>query len=327
MARVVELAEIERALAGIDLIGEIETGFVAFSEGKVMVPPVGELLFEDPPGELHIKYGAIRDDDVFVVKMATGFYRNPTLGLPPFNGMNVVFSARTGAPLMVLLDRGHLTNVRTAVAGAIAAKHLAPRSLSAIGICGSGVQARLQAEYLKSVTSCRDVVLWARDPGKVEACAADLGRSGFRVRTAATPAAVAASANLIVTTTAAHTAYLSAGDVRPGTHITAIGSDTPEKTELEPLILGKADIVAADSAAQCLIRGEIRHAIAAGVLDPGRVVELGVIISDPSRGRRDDAEITVADLTGVAFQDIQISKAVCARLERAPGRGASRVDD
>lgn len=317
MTRVVDLAEIEKALVGLDLIGEMEAGFVAFSQGRVIVPPVGELLFDDPPGELHIKYGAIRGDDVFVVKIATGFYRNAALGLPPFNGMNVVFSARTGAPLMVLLDRGHLTNVRTAAAGAVAAKHLAPRSVSAIGICGSGVQARIQAEYLKSVTSCRDVIVWARDQAKAEKCAADLTLSGFRARTAAVPATVAAEANLIVTATAAHAAYLMATDVRPGTHITAIGSDTPEKTELEPRLLAVADIVATDCTAQCLVRGEIRHAVEAQLLDPARVVELGTIIREPARGRRDDRQITIADLTGVAFQDIQISKAVCARLEPA----------
>ena len=91
--------------------------------------------------------------------MATGFYRNADLGLPPFGGMSFVFSARTGMPEAVLLDGGHLTNVRTAAAGAVAARHLAPREVRAIGICGSGVQARLQAEHLKAVTPCRDVIV------------------------------------------------------------------------------------------------------------------------------------------------------------------------
>jgi ornithine cyclodeaminase len=134
---------------------------------------------------------------------------------------------------------------------------------------------------------------------------------------AAVPAAVAAEANLIVTATAANAAYLMAADVRPGTHITAIGSDTPEKTELEPRLLASADVVVADSTAQCLLRGEIRHAVEARLLDPARVVELGAIIKEPARGRRDDRQITIADLTGVAFQDIQISKAICARLDPA----------
>jgi ornithine cyclodeaminase/alanine dehydrogenase-like protein (mu-crystallin family) len=318
VTRVVTLAEIEIALIDLDLIGEMERGFVAYSEGRVIVPPVGELLFDEPPGELHIKYGVIRGDDVFVVKMATGFYRNPDLGLPPFNGMNVVFNARTGAPVMVLLDGGHLTNVRTAAAGAVASKHLGPREVTTIGICGSGVQARLQALALKEVTPCRDLVVWARDPAKAERCAADLSHGGFRARSVGTPGEVAAAANLIVTTTAAGSPYLRAADIRPGTHITAMGSDTPEKRELQPEILALAGVVAADSKSQCLVRGEIHHAVAAGLLDPERIVEIGAIIKTPAVGRTDDAQITVADLTGVAVQDIQISKAVAARLDARP---------
>ncbi len=317
MTRVVTLGEIEAALAGVDVVAGMEEGFVAYSEGRVTVPPVGELLFDDPPGELHIKYGAIRGDDVFVVKMATGFYRNPELGLPPYGGLNIVFSARTGMPITVLLDGGHLTNLRTAAAGAVAAKHLSPRNVTRIGICGSGVQARLQAEYLRGVTDCREVVVWARDAAKATACAADLARSGFRARTTSSPETLAAEANLIVTATASHVPYLTAEMIRPGTHITAMGADTPEKTELAPDLLAKADRVVADSRAQCLVRGEIHGAVAAGALDPGRVVELGEIIKDRKLGRTDDREITIADLTGVAVQDIQISKAVCARLRDA----------
>ena len=273
------------------------------------------MLFDDPPGELHIKYGVTRGDDVFVVKMATGFYRNAERGLPPFGGMSLVFSARTGMPEAVLLDGGHMTNVRTAAAGAVAARHLAPREVRAIGICGSGVQARLQAEHLKAVTPCRDVIVWARDPAKAKLCAADLARSGFRARTAESAAALAAEANLIVTTTASHTPYLAAEHVRPGTHITAMGSDTADKAELAADLLARADVVVADSLSQCLVRGEIHHAVAGGLLDAGRVVELGAVIKQPTQGRSDDNQITIADLTGVAVQDIQIAKAVCARLD------------
>jgi ornithine cyclodeaminase len=314
MTRVITRAEIERVLPTVDVLGEIERGFVAFSRGLVTVPPVGELLFREPPGEMHVKYGAIDGDDVFVVKIATGFYDNPKIGLPPFSGMMVVFSARTGAPLAVLLDEGELTNIRTAAAGAVAARHLAPRDVTAIGILGSGVQARLQPEYLRAVTPCRDIVVWARNRDKAAACAADLVRSGFRAEVAGNVAEVAARANLIVTTTASHAPLLLAEQVRPGTHITAMGSDTPEKCELEPELLGRADVVVADSLAQCLVRGEICRAISGGAFDPDRVVELGAVIENPALGRVSADQITIADLTGVAVQDIQISKAVCARL-------------
>ncbi|CAN7671891.1 hypothetical protein [Bosea sp. LjRoot237] len=106
MTKIVGLAEIEKALVRIDTIATMERAFAAYSRDEVTVPPVGELLFDDPPGEMHIKYGAIRGDDVFVVKLATGFPRNGEAGLPPFGGVVLVFSAKTGLLSRILLDEG-----------------------------------------------------------------------------------------------------------------------------------------------------------------------------------------------------------------------------
>ena len=312
MTKVLPLEQILRVLPDVDVVAEIERGFVALSEGKVDVPPIGELLFPEARGELHIKYGAVRGDDVAVVKIATGFFDNHGLGLPPFSGCMLVLSAKTGQVTCVLLEEGELTNHRTAAAGAVAARHLAPPKLHTIGICGSGVQARLQADYLRRVTSCRQLVLWARDEGRATEAVRDIAAMGFDARLVASPEAVAAASQLIVTTTAAHEPYLLAGHVRPGTHITAMGSDTPEKNEVEPAVLGRADLVVADSIAQCLLRGEIHAAIGAGALGLDGIVELGNVVAGKVPKRRPD-DITIADLTGVAVQDIMIAKAIVAR--------------
>ena len=320
LTSIVTLDQIMKALPDIDVVGEIERGFVAFSQGRVEVPPVGELLFPPSHGELHIKYGAIHGDDVFVVKLATGFFDNPSLGLPPFSGCMLVLSQKTGMVLSVLLEEGELTNHRTAAAGAVAAKHLAPERVEAIGICGAGVQARLQADYLRRVTSCRDLLLWARDDGNAKEAARYIAAMGFNSRCVATIDQLAQSANLIVTTTPAHAPYLLASHVRPGTHITAMGSDTPEKNELDPGLLRRADRVVADSKAQCVTRGEIHQAIKAGAIDEGKIVELGAIVGGMAAGRSSQADITIADLTGVAVQDIMIAKAVVAAL--AVGKGS-----
>jgi ornithine cyclodeaminase len=319
MTTILTLAEISKALPDIDVVAEMERGFVAFSQGKVEVPPVGELLFPETHGELHIKYGAVHGDDVFVVKLATGFSDNPKLDLPPFSGCMLVLSQRTGMVLSVLLEEGELTNHRTAAAGAVAAKHLAPSKLEAIGICGSGVQARLQADYLRGVTGCRDLVLWARDERKAAEAVNDIAAMGYRARGVPTVEALAASANLIVTTTAAHKPYLLASHVRPGTHITAMGSDTPEKNEVDPDVLRRAGRIVADSKAQCLMRGEIHQALKAGAIGEGGIVELGAVIAGTADGRTSDTQITIADLTGVAVQDIMIAKAVVARLAARTG--------
>lgn len=313
--RVVTRAEIEAVLPGIDVVAAMERAFRVYSAGGAVVPPVGELLFRDPPGDAHIKYGYVTGDDVFVIKVATGFYDNPKRGLPPNSGLVLVFDAATGLPRAVLLDEGHLTNVRTAAAGAVAARHLARDRIGTIGVLGGGLQARLQAVHLQAVTPCRRVALWARRPDAADACAADLEQAGFAVETVATPAEVAARADLIVTATAATAPLLDAAMLRPGTHVTAMGSDTEDKRELAADVLARAGRVVADSLAQCRLRGEIHHALAEGAIDESAVVELGAVIAGTAPGRRSDAEITVADLTGVAVQDIEIAKAVLAGLE------------
>ncbi len=316
-ARIVGRSEIEAVLPAVDVVEAMEEAFVAYSQGRAVVPPVGELLFDSPPGDAHIKYGYLKGDDIFVIKVATGFYDNPRKGLPPNAGLMLVFDATNGLAKAVLMDEGHLTNVRTAAAGAVAAKHLMPDGVETIGILGSGLQARLQADFLRQVTSVRDAVVWARRGEAVEALARDLSDLGFRVSAAASPSAVAASARLIVTATASHAPLLRPEDVRPGTHITAMGSDTEGKQELSADLVASADRLVADSLAQCRERGEISRALQDGLVKEDAVVELGQVIAGACPGRRGPDEITIADLTGVAVQDIAISKAVLSRLSEA----------
>ncbi len=292
----------------------IEAGFVAYSANQSVVPPVGELLM--PEGEVHIKYGYLKDDDYYVIKVASGFPGNIALGHSPNDGMMLLFSQRTGGAVAILLDEGWLTEVRTAVAGAIVAKYMAPRAVERIGIVGTGIQARLQLEYLKPVTACREVLVWGRGPEQVERYQAEMKSHGFDIETTLDTADVGSRCNLIITATSAHTPVLTANQIRPGTHITAMGSDTPHKQELDAGILAKADIVVADSIPQCLERGEIYQALTAGAIQQDALLELGNVIAGNVVGRSTEQQITVADLTGVAVQDIQIAKGVYRALTR-----------
>jgi len=314
MIKTYDLDQIKEALETIDPIQSIEEGFVAYSEGKVVVPPVGEMIFENPPGDVHIKYGYIRDDDYYVIKIASGFYDNVKLGLPTTKGMMLLFNQKTGEPVCFLLDEGYLTEVRTAAAGAVVAKYLAPKHVDRIGIFGSGTQGRMQLLYLSSIVPCRDVVVWGRHEENLKAYKEDLEPKGYTIHTTLDAGEVASSCNLIVMATPSQKPLLSADDIREGTHITAMGSDTPDKIELDPKILGKADLVVADSIQQCLSRGEIFQAIRAECLVKENVVELGHVIAGNAARRSSEQQITVADLTGVAVQDIQISKAVFEKL-------------
>ena len=308
--RIVSLEEIKVVLPKIDLMQEIETGFSAYSNGEVVVPPVGELNFENPPGDVHIKYGYIQDDDVYVIKIASGFYQNKLLGLSNGQGMMLVFDQKSGKPIGLLQDEGFLTDVRTAVAGAICAKYLAPKNIEAIGIVGTGVQARMQLEYLKNVTDCQNVIVWGRSKSALNQYKNNMGDSGFTIETTMALDQVTDNCNLIVTCTASEKPIIRKNHVKGKVHITAMGSDTPNKQEIGSNVLSKADLVIADSRSQCEVRGEIHHAIRNNAVSMDSIAELGEIINGDRQGRTTSSGITVADLTGVAVQDIQISKAV-----------------
>lgn len=314
MPEVLKLAEIKQRIHVPAMIQAIEDGFVLYSQDKVVVPPVGFLNFDDPPGDVHIKYGYVKNDDVYVLKIASGFCENEKLGVPFADGVILVFSQKTGHLQLVLHDECWLTDMRTAAAGAVAARHLAPKTVSSIGIVGTGTQARMQLELLQGVVDCNSCYIWGRDPGKVQKMIEDLNAKenirnwGLEIKAATSIDELTAQCNLIVMTTSAREPVIHAGQVQKGTHITAMGSDDHGKQELEAAVLGNADVVVADSISQCVDHGECFHAVKAGLIEEGAIVELGNVIKDPALGRTSDDQVTIADLTGVAVQDIQIAK-------------------
>ncbi len=312
---ILDLATIREHL-DIDAVRQdCERNFDEYSKGNSVVPPVGYLAF--PDGECHIKYGYIKGDPCFVVKIAAGFYGNVAKGLKPSVGMMLICSTETGYPLAVLNDEGHLTDMRTAIAGSIAAKFLAPADVRRIGIVGAGIQARLQLECLRPITDCRRVLIWNRTEANAETLAQSLSDSSWDAKVAKNLESLVQSCNLIVTATPAKKPLIRADWVQAGTHITAVGADAPEKQELDEALIEKADVRVVDSASQCIDHGEIQTAVANGLVDKSSLRELGDVIGGRATGRVTPEQISVADLTGVAVQDIAIATSVYERWRQA----------
>jgi ornithine cyclodeaminase len=309
MTTIINRKEIKSIVKTLDVITAMEEGFIQYSNGNTVVPPIGELIFDNPPGDVHIKYGYIKNDDYYVIKIASGFYENPQIGLPSGHGLMLLFNQKTGQLEAILLDKGYLTDIRTAAAGALAAKYFAPKILKAIGIIGTGIQAKLQLQFLQKNHTCKTVWLWGRNEENAKKLKLELGEN-FNVNIVSTPSEVAQNCNLIVTTTPSENTLLKAEDIYPGTHITAVGSDTSDKQELESKILQMADLVIADSIPQSKSRGEIFQAVKANSISEKKVMELGNAIQNQTLCRINDEQISVVDLTGVAVQDIMIAKAV-----------------
>lgn len=311
-------ADIRRLLDPQACIDAVERAFTAYALGGAELPGVIHLDIPDAHGEIHIKGGYLHGGAYYAVKFASGFPGNPALGLPVNGGVVVVFDARNGTLAAILLDNGYITDLRTAAAGAVAAKHLARESIDTVGVIGTGAQARFQVQLLARVRSFKTVKVWGRRPSAAEKCAADLMASrslpdGARVVVADTEEAAVTGSDVVITTTASHTPLVRAAWVQPGALVIAVGSDGPHKRELEVDVLALADRVVADSLPQCSRLGEIHHALDAGVLRETRITELGRITGGQAPGRATTAEIIVCDLTGVGVQDVAAAGVVMDR--------------
>ena len=293
----------------LEAIDCIESAFGALAGGKVIMPPILSMHIEERNGEVDVKTAYMPGIESFAIKMSPGFFDNPSLGLPSTSGLMVLFSAKTGMVEAVLLDNGYLTDVRTAAAGGVSARHLAPMHAERACVIGAGLQARLQLEALCLVRPIKSAVIWARDTVKAQSLATELtGKLGIAVEHNDHRETAVRSADVILTTTPSTTPLVKADWLRPGQHISAIGSDQPHKNELDPQCLAVATRYVADRRSQTEIQGELHHAIKAGtVASDARIVELGEIVCGHSPGRESDDEITICDLTGTGVQDTAIA--------------------
>jgi len=316
-----------RALVPLDVaaIDQVESAFVSLATEAVAMPPILNLALPEHHGEVDVKTAYLPRFDSFAIKVSPGFFNNPSLGLPSLNGLMLVLSARTGLTEAVLLDNGYLTAVRTAAAGAVAARWLARRDAKHAAIIGAGEQARLQLNALMLVRDIESVCVWSRDVAQAERYAADMSREyGVRCTVAASVHDALANADVAVTATPSREPFVHAADLHPGLHVTAMGADADYKTELAPSVFAAARYVC-DRLAQTRVLGELSHAIRAGaVAADARFAELGEVIAQRREGRAHADDITICDLTGTGAQDTAI--AVLA-LQRARAAGAGTIFD
>ncbi len=299
----------EAVVLDVQSVDIIEQAFAALARGGVIMPPILSMAIEEKHGEVDVKTAYVPGMDLFAIKASPGFFDNPARGLPSLNGLMILFDSDTGIVRAVLLDNGYLTDLRTAAAGAVAARHLAPASPGTIGVIGAGTQAELQLQALALVRSFDRVLVWARDPARGEAYARRMtDRLGVTVAVAGSAEQCVRGSQVVITTTPARSPVVQAAWLQPGQHITAMGSDSPDKNELDPAIVASADRFVCDRRSQSLAQGELRTAVAAGVVgEEFPADELGEIIIGNKPGRTDEGMITVCDLTGTGVQDTAIA--------------------
>lgn len=299
---------------GMEELGVVEAVFPLVSDGSAVMPPIMRLDVEDHNGEVDIKSAYLPGYPGMAIKVSAGFFDNPRRGLPSLGGFMMVLDSETGIPAAALFDNGYLTDLRTALAGAVAARHLANPAPHHVAVVGAGVQAELQVRALELVGGVASVTVWARREEQARSLAERLGGTPA----ASVPEAMA-GADLVITATPATEGLVAPEHLHRGLHITAVGSDAEHKRELGPGVLERADLVVVDSTPQSLRLGEARAALAEG-FDAARLVELGTVISGAHPGRTSDEQVTIVDLTGTGAQDTAIAGLTVSRArERGVG--------
>lgn len=312
-----------RQVVGINAaaLAAVNSAFSWLEEGRASMPPIMHIE-AGGRGDIDVKSAFVEGLPYFAIKIASGFYGNTERGLSAGSAMMVLLNSATGFCEAVLLDNSYLTDLRTGLAGAVAAQYLAPSVVGTVGVLGTGTQSRYQVRCLRLVRDFNRVIVWGRSAEKARVYADDLQQGGeFEVTVASTAEEVVRTCDVLITATPSEQPLVKAEWLRPGQHVTAVGADFPRKQELEAGILLKADRLVCDRLSQCRENGELQHLVQQHELPAGlQVVELGALTTGKKKGRQAQAELTVCDLTGTGVQDTAIANlAYTEALQRGLG--------
>ena len=318
--QVITLEDIQKMVSFPAAIEVVRKAFIAFSEGLIEQPIPMQILFTDEEGQFtgdcHVKAAQKKQHPYFAIKIASGFYKNVEKGLPPNNGLVVVMSAETGLPVALLQDEGWLTNVRTAAAGTLAASLVSISTEACLGLIGTGTQAFLHAQLMSQRFDLKKVAVLGRSLEKSQRFCLRLSDELGLDATAMTSAHdVCHASRVVVTATPSIEPVIRAEDLPRQLHIVAVGTDSPGKSEIDPSVTARADIIVTDNHHQCLHHGDFGNAVRVGAV----AEDADISLCDLLAGKHPDldfseAKITLVDLTGMGAQDLAMAGLVADHL-------------
>ncbi len=309
-AQLREIAVIDEAALNI-----VEQSFAWVADGNVDMPPIMHMSIPENNGDVDIKSAYVQGLDTLTVKLGSGFFNNPAKGLPSSSSTMVVMSTETGFCEAVLLENGYLTNLRTGMAGAVAAKYLARKDIDTVGIIGAGAQARFQLECLRLVRDFSKVRVFSRRQDQAQTYAVEMSKTlGVDVVVCETAEEVVKESQIIVTTTSSREPVIKAAWLQPGTHITAMGADVGGKQELAQECLERATLLVCDKASQCLSMGEFQARGSRLDTLAQSAIELGEYVAGTHYFEAAESDITICDLTGMGVQDTAIASLVMQKF-------------
>ena len=316
---IINRSEMEKLLTLEALLPVIESAFVAFTDGQMVAYPVVRELVSAHRGIFGIKSGHLIEEGVIGLKAGGFWLDNPDAGLTRHQSTTVMFDPTTGLPT-AFMDGNHITAIRTAAVGALAARELARPDARTVAVLGCGMQGVGQAEALCLVRPIEEIRAFDIVPENVERFAESLRPLGVDIKASSDALEAVRGADIVVTVTPAKEPILCSDWIEQSVHVSAFGSDTRDKNEVEAGLFRRAKVVV-DDVTQATTLGDTHHAVDQGLFHADDIhATLGEILAGRKKGRTSDEEITLFDATGLAFQDL-VAADLAVKLAAEQGVG------
>jgi len=313
---IVNASDIRATISFEDLIEPVARAFQESSAGLAQNGLIVMLPAERPElGDVYVKTGTLRGHKVYIVKISPWFAVTRERGQPQ-GGFIGVFDCHTGHTLAILDEEHYLSDIRTAAAGALAARTLAPIEIRTAAVLGAGVQACWQAQALYRERRFERLLVWAREEGKAAALRLRLSSvlPEVLIQVSHDLEHTVRSADVLITATSAKEALVRGAWLREGQHITAVGADDPSKCELDATALRRARVFV-DSLETAAANGDVHRAIRNGEYSLGDVAgEVGEVLLGTKPGRTSPGDITIAKFVGIGAQDLVAAEQTLERL-------------
>lgn len=278
----------------------VRRAFIAVCSPEAAIFPVVLGSASDPQNKFTIKSAA--DGRLTGLKVGSYFPTNDAVGLPRHDSMIMLFDQTKGR-IGAIVEGGKLNAYRTAAADAVATDALARSDAQVLALFGTGHQAAYEAQAIARIRPLTKIMVVGRSPERADAFVKQLHNKGLPAEASQAETACRA-ADIIVTATTATTPLFQANWVRPGAHISSMGSDAIGKQELPPQLFSQSRLFC-DLAEQSARIGEFQHANAEMAMST-----IGAVLTGTAEGRRTVEEITIFDSSGIALQDLYVAEAI-----------------
>lgn len=299
----------------------MKTAFLELSEGRAKAPVRSVVEVDDQASAMLMMPGFVPAAGALGFKVVDFFPGNPAKGLPTITAIVCLIDPGTGEPLGIM-EGGYVTALRTGAVSGAASDLMARPDSKVLAVIGAGVQGVTQAAAVCSVRPIERIIAVDQRPEQLDRyrqmVAADWPEIARMVETTTDPATALAEADIVCTATTARAPVFSDADLRPGTHINAVGAFTPEMQEIPPATVVRSRIVIDNLDAILAEAGDLLKPMNDGLIDQSHFsTELGHLVAGKATGRANDQEITFFKSVGNAVQDVVVARYAIDRAREA----------